>query len=58
MGALIGAKDPFTCVRGDGRNLVKEWLHDKATRGTTAAYVTTGSELSAINTNNIDYLMG
>uniref|UniRef100_A0A1B6M053 alkaline phosphatase n=1 Tax=Graphocephala atropunctata TaxID=36148 RepID=A0A1B6M053_9HEMI len=43
--------------RRDGRNLVKEWLQDKSSRG-TAKYVTTRSELLAVETKSTDYLLG
>ena len=58
MGALIGQKDQFTCTRGDGRNLVKEWLTSKSNEGKSAQYVTTAQELDDIDVSSTDYLMG
>lgn len=43
-----------TCTRSDGRNLPKEWLHNR----NNAKYVTNNKELKSIDYNNVDYVMG
>lgn len=42
-------------VRTDGKNLIKEWENSK---DGNAVYITTNTELGALNTTNIDYLLG
>uniref|UniRef100_A0A023EU01 Alkaline phosphatase n=1 Tax=Aedes albopictus TaxID=7160 RepID=A0A023EU01_AEDAL len=45
-----------TCVREDGRNLVKDWLVSK--NGSEAAYVWNTAELMNAEVDDLDYLMG
>ncbi|XP_062559247.1 alkaline phosphatase 4-like [Armigeres subalbatus] len=52
---LTGAVDN-TCVREDGRNLVKDWLLSKA--GSSAAYVWNTAELMDAEVDDLDYLLG
>ncbi|XP_065081889.1 membrane-bound alkaline phosphatase-like [Ochlerotatus camptorhynchus] len=42
-------------LRTDGKNLIDEWKQSKTGN---AVYLTTNTELGALNTTNIDYLMG
>lgn len=44
------------CTRSDGRNLVDEWLRAKVDSG--GAFVRNTGQLLAINSNEIDYLLG
>ncbi|XP_055626233.1 membrane-bound alkaline phosphatase-like [Toxorhynchites rutilus septentrionalis] len=41
--------------RADGRNLIGEW---QASKSGNAVYISTAAELGALNTSNIDYLLG
>lgn len=42
-------------LRADGKNLIDEWKQSKAGN---AVYITTGEELAALDTSNIDHLLG
>nr|XP_029735808.1 membrane-bound alkaline phosphatase-like [Aedes albopictus] len=42
-------------LRTDGKNLIQEWKESKTGN---AVYITTNTELGALNTTGIDYLMG
>ncbi|XP_058463126.1 membrane-bound alkaline phosphatase-like [Malaya genurostris] len=42
-------------LRTDGKNLIKEWKESKTGN---PVYITTAAELGALNTSNIDYLLG
>lgn len=45
-----------TCVRADGKDLVKDWLVSK--NGTAAAYVWNTAQLMNADVDELDYLMG
>ncbi|XP_014273688.1 alkaline phosphatase [Halyomorpha halys] len=47
-----------TCVRTDGRDLMKEWADGKAAEGARYAVVENAKELSNLDTENTDYLLG
>ncbi|XP_069975298.1 alkaline phosphatase, tissue-nonspecific isozyme [Penaeus vannamei] len=46
------------CVRGDGRNLAKEWREEKRSRGRSHAYVTTTGQLRQVEVEKTEFLMG
>ncbi|XP_042222069.1 alkaline phosphatase-like [Homarus americanus] len=58
FGAGLGNELNTTCIRKDGRNLTQEWLDDKKLRGASASYVTNYGELSDIDPDETDYLLG
>ncbi|XP_058121992.1 membrane-bound alkaline phosphatase-like [Anopheles ziemanni] len=43
-------------LRTDGKNLIKEWQDSK--QGANATYITTNSQLGALDTSQIDFLLG
>ncbi|CAH1406605.1 unnamed protein product [Nezara viridula] len=46
------------CIRTDGRDLINEWAQDKAAEGARYAVVENAKELSNVDTENTDYLLG
>ncbi|XP_045592704.2 alkaline phosphatase isoform X2 [Procambarus clarkii] len=58
LGASHGVDNNSSCSRRDGRDLTKEWLNDKFTRGLTARYVTTSGELDRVDPRHTEYLLG
>nr|XP_053635487.1 alkaline phosphatase-like [Cherax quadricarinatus] len=58
LGASRGASLNSTCFRKDGRNLTREWLNDKLSRGHSARYVTTLGEMEKVRAHDTDYLLG
>ncbi|XP_050718083.1 alkaline phosphatase-like isoform X2 [Eriocheir sinensis] len=58
MGVPSDTVDATTCTRNDSRDLTQEWLTQKKSEGYKARYVTTGRELSHVDPDKIDFLMG
>lgn len=57
----VGEFDPvdtWACYRQDGRDLVNEWMRDKSSRNFSYQVVQNNEELSQIDINNVDYLLG
>ncbi|XP_076061460.1 alkaline phosphatase-like [Oratosquilla oratoria] len=46
------------CLREDGRQLWKDWMEDKSSRGKSSAFVTTKSQLEKVDASNTEYLLG
>ena len=44
--------------RNDSRNLVSEWLNDKALRRVSAKYVTNNQEFQLLDVNDADFILG
>uniref|UniRef100_A0A8D8VFS4 Alkaline phosphatase n=1 Tax=Cacopsylla melanoneura TaxID=428564 RepID=A0A8D8VFS4_9HEMI len=51
-------EDVWSCKRKDGKDLVQEWALDKTRRGYSYKYVTHTEELSMVNVDNTDFLLG
>lgn len=51
-------EDTWACRREDGMNLVHDWTLDKTKRGFTSRYVTQTDELSNVNVDKTDFLLG
>lgn len=51
-------EDVWSCRRKDGKDLVQEWALDKTRRGYSYRYVTHTEELSMVNVDSTDFLMG
>lgn len=51
----VNDDDGIPGVRTDNKNLIEEWKESKTGN---AVYITTRTELTSLNTTNIDYLMG
>ncbi|KAG1667590.1 Alkaline phosphatase, tissue-nonspecific isozyme [Nymphon striatum] len=45
-------------VRTDGRNLVEEWMSDKAKKNSKSSYVTNLEEFNKVDLKTTDYLLG
>ncbi|KZC05781.1 Alkaline phosphatase, tissue-nonspecific isozyme [Dufourea novaeangliae] len=50
--------DTWAGRRQDGRDLIKEWTKDKASRKLSYRVVQNNEQLSKINTDKVDYLLG
>lgn len=48
--------DKWTCNREDGRDLVREWLSAAADK--RRAFVATAAELEALDTDQVDQVLG
>lgn len=44
--------------RKDSNNLIDQWMKDKADRNAKARVIYDAEEMKALNTNDVDYLMG
>ncbi|KAL7735579.1 hypothetical protein ACLKA6_009541 [Drosophila palustris] len=44
--------------RQDGRNLIRDWLHDKQARNSSASYVWSRTGLNQLDLDNTDFLLG
>ena len=47
-----------TCLRTDGRDLIKEWAQGKSSEGVSYAVVHNTKTLRDVDTENTDYLLG
>jgi len=50
--------DKWACYRQDGRDLINEWMRDKSDRNLAYKVVQNNEELSQVDIDNVDYLLG
>lgn len=50
--------DTWACYRQDGRDLMSDWMRDKSNRNLAYAMVQNNDQLSRLDINNVDYLLG
>lgn len=50
--------DTWACYRQDGRDLIADWARDKSNRNLSYTVVQNNEELSRVNIDNVDYLLG
>ncbi|XP_020284141.1 alkaline phosphatase [Pseudomyrmex gracilis] len=50
--------DTWACYRQDGRDLIDVWARDKASRHLAYSVVQNNEQLSRVDTDNVDYLLG
>lgn len=50
--------DEWAGHRQDGKDLIEEWKRDKSSRGLAFTVVQNNEELSRVNIDKIDYLLG
>lgn len=50
--------DTWACYRQDGRDLIHEWIKDKSSRNLAYKVVQNNKELSQVDIDNVDYLLG
>lgn len=50
--------DSWACYRRDGRDLIDEWTRDKSDRMLAYSVVQNNDELSRLDIDNVDYLLG
>lgn len=50
--------DKHVCARTDGRNLVNEWIRDKASRRLSYRYLTDETETNSLDAENTEYVLG
>lgn len=50
--------DTWACYRQDGRDLIDEWMRDKSSRNLAYKVVQNNEELSQVDTDTVDYLLG
>ena len=50
--------DTWAGHREDGRDLIEDWKRDKASRKLSFEVVQNNEELSRVNTDEVDYLLG
>ncbi|KYN18595.1 Alkaline phosphatase, tissue-nonspecific isozyme [Trachymyrmex cornetzi] len=50
--------DMWACYRQDGRDLIDEWMRDKSNRNLAYKVVQNNEELSKVDIDNVDYLLG
>lgn len=50
--------DAWACYRQDGRDLIAEWTRDKSGRNLAYSVVQNNEELSRLDIDNVDYLLG
>ncbi|XP_032670591.1 alkaline phosphatase-like [Odontomachus brunneus] len=50
--------DSWACYRRDGRDLIDEWIRDKSDRMLAHSVVQNNEELSRLDIDNVDYLLG
>ncbi|XP_012060588.1 PREDICTED: alkaline phosphatase, tissue-nonspecific isozyme [Atta cephalotes] len=50
--------DTWACYRQDGRDLINEWMRDKSDRNLAYKIVQNNEELSRVDIDNVDYLLG
>lgn len=58
MGATLLGDSGSSCLRNDSRNLVQEWLDEKAQKGFSAKYVTNTKQLRQLKPEDDDFIMG
>jgi len=50
--------DMWACYRQDGRDLIEDWTKDKSKRKLAYSVVQNNEELSRVDVDNVDYLLG
>jgi len=50
--------DTWACYRRDGRDLIDDWIKDKSRRNLAYSVIQNNEELSRVDTNSVDYLLG
>jgi len=50
--------DRHVCARTDGRNLVGEWIRDKASKRLSHRYLTDETDVNSLDTENTQYVLG
>lgn len=50
--------DLWSCISRDGRNLIEDWKTDKKQRNMKHSVVQNNGELSNLDTENTDYVLG
>lgn len=50
--------DKNVCARTDGRNLVKEWIEDKAAKQLSYQYLSDESDINLLDTERTEYVLG
>ncbi|XP_018303124.1 alkaline phosphatase isoform X1 [Mycetomoellerius zeteki] len=50
--------DTWACYRQDGRDLIDEWMRDKSNRNLAYKVVQNNEQLSRVDIDNVDYLLG
>lgn len=50
--------DKNMCSRTDGRDLIDEWIKDKASKQSSYRYVSNVSDISSLDTENTEYILG
>lgn len=50
--------DKHLCVRTDGKDLIKEWMRDKALRKLSYQYLTSEKDMKSLDTKNTEYILG
>jgi len=50
--------DTWACYRQDGRDLIAAWRKDKSKRKLAYSVVQNNEELSRVDVDNVDYLLG
>lgn len=50
--------DSWACYRQDGRDLIAEYIRDKSSRNLAYSVVQDNEELSRLDINKVDYLLG
>lgn len=50
--------DTWACYSKDGRDLFRKWAEDKKNRKLTHAIVTNNAELSNLDANKTDFVLG
>ncbi|XP_029169020.1 alkaline phosphatase-like [Nylanderia fulva] len=50
--------DSWACYRQDGRDLIADWTRDKSSRNLTYSVIQNNEELSRLDVDNVDYLLG
>lgn len=50
--------DKNTCSRTDGRDLIDEWIKDKASKQLSYQYLSNVSDINSLDTENTEYILG
>lgn len=55
---LKDISDKNMCTRTDGKNLINEWIRDKAFRGLSHKFLDNIYDINMLDTENTDYVLG
>lgn len=50
--------DKHLCVRTDGKDLIREWMKDKASKKLSYQYLTSEKDMKSLDTENTEYILG